>query len=256
MSRSRAWSPAQILQGRVPVDHVRGRAAIRLLGRIGGQRRSSRLAQHGPQGRQQLPLADRLGDVLVHARFEAPLAVPFQGVGRHGDDRHVPAADCCSRWRMRRVASRPSSSGICTSISTTSNELVRPGGRRPRGRCWRPSRGARAAREADRQPLVDDAVLGQQDSQRPRRRAEPARRLHAGGFGSGGAMPSADDDRVEQLRLLDRLHQPLRRCRSSSQRAASSAWSAGGEQDHRHVRRGSDRGESARSAQSRRSRAC
>ena len=72
----------------------------------------------------------------------------------------------CSRARMAAVASKPSISGICTSISTTSNVFLRRGRPAPPGRCsatttvW-PS----LLQQADGQPLVDRVVLGQQDAQ-------------------------------------------------------------------------------------------
>ena len=62
--------------------------------------------------------ADRLGEVVVHAGGEAHLAVALHRVGGHRDDAR-PRRAAPARV-MRRVASRPSISGICTSISTTS----------------------------------------------------------------------------------------------------------------------------------------
>src|SRR6266516_6801601 len=35
---------------------------------------------------------DGLGDVVVHSRLEAPLALALEGVGRHRDDRYMPPA--------------------------------------------------------------------------------------------------------------------------------------------------------------------
>jgi len=31
-----------------------------------------------------------LGEIVVHAAVQAPLAIAFDGGGRHGDDEHVP----------------------------------------------------------------------------------------------------------------------------------------------------------------------
>ena len=70
------------------------------------------------QGRGKLGRPDRLADVVVHPRREARLAVAGHGVGGHGHD--VQLARRATGARMRRVASRPSSSGIWTSIRTTS----------------------------------------------------------------------------------------------------------------------------------------
>ena len=50
---------------------------------------------------------------------EAQLAVALHRVGGHGDDAR-PLRRRPSGAQMRRVASRPSISGICTSMSTTS----------------------------------------------------------------------------------------------------------------------------------------
>ena len=60
---------------------------------------------------------DRLGEVVVHPGGEAALAIVLQRVRGH---RHDPGAVDPARLRMRRVASRPSSSGIWTSIRTRS----------------------------------------------------------------------------------------------------------------------------------------
>ena len=72
------------------------------------------------EGMGEFVLPDGLGDIAVDAGSQASLAVALHGVGRHGDRADVPAglASCA---RMAAVASRPSISGICTSISTTSN---------------------------------------------------------------------------------------------------------------------------------------
>jgi hypothetical protein len=42
-------------------------------------------------GREEFLGADRLGDVIAHPGFQAGLAIPLEGVGRHGDDRQVRA---------------------------------------------------------------------------------------------------------------------------------------------------------------------
>ena len=62
--------------------------------------------------------ADRLGDVVVHPGCEARLAVLEHGVRGHRDDPRTGLGR--PRAQMRREASRPSISGICTSIRTTS----------------------------------------------------------------------------------------------------------------------------------------
>ena len=66
----------------------------------------------------QLLDPDRLRHVVVHAGRHAQLAVALHGVGRHGDD---PRATRPGQRRLiSREASNPSSSGICTSMRTTS----------------------------------------------------------------------------------------------------------------------------------------
>ena len=67
--------------------------------------------------RHQLLHLDRLADIVVHAGRQAHLAVTLHGVGGHGDDVGAPARQ---RRRTSPVASKPSITGICTSISTTS----------------------------------------------------------------------------------------------------------------------------------------
>ena len=130
---------------------------------------------------------DRLGEVAVHAGGQTALAVALHGVGRQRDDRRAPARSF-SRCRIAAVASMPSITGICTSISTTSNAC-----------CSRASTASRPLRDrrdgvplllqqADRQTLIDEVVLGQQDAQRRcggcgLRRLRPAarRRRRTGG---------------------------------------------------------------------------
>ena len=81
-------------------------------------------------------LAHRLGEVAVEARGEATLAVALHRVRRQGDDRHPPAAGIRLRPRIAATASKPSITGICTSMSTTSNPAsdgpATPGCRRRR----------------------------------------------------------------------------------------------------------------------------
>ena len=69
---------------------------------------------------EELLRPQRLGDVGVHAGLQATFPVALEGVGGHGDDRGMGAV-AASRARIAAVASKPSISGICTSISTRSN---------------------------------------------------------------------------------------------------------------------------------------
>ena len=62
----------------------------------------------------------RLAQVIVHARRQAPFAVAFERVGRQGDDGRVHPVCAFSRWRISRVAVKPSISGIWQSMSITS----------------------------------------------------------------------------------------------------------------------------------------
>ena len=75
---------------------------------------------------EQLMRLNRLGDVTVHAGGQAAFAVPLHGMGRHRDDRHMVAGQF-SRPRMAPVASKPSISGICTSMRIRSNDSPLPG---------------------------------------------------------------------------------------------------------------------------------
>ena len=81
-------------------------------------------------GRLQPGGTNRLGDVVVHAGRQAPFAVALQRVGRHGDDRHVTARLPFPRTDRGRGASKPSISGICTSIRIRSNGCDADGGDR------------------------------------------------------------------------------------------------------------------------------
>ena len=46
--------------------------------------------EHAINQANQLPLLERLADVLIHACFQAAFAVALYGIGRQGDDRNVP----------------------------------------------------------------------------------------------------------------------------------------------------------------------
>ena len=70
------------------------------------------------QAKHQALLVDRLRHMVVHARRQASFAVGQRGVGGHGQDRQPGEAPVGAD---SRVASRPSISGICMSISTASN---------------------------------------------------------------------------------------------------------------------------------------
>ena len=65
-------------------------------------------------------------------------------------------------WRA--VASKPSISGICTSISTRSNALARQRGERLVAVVGDGHAMSALRQQADRDALVDDVVLGEQDA--------------------------------------------------------------------------------------------
>ena len=77
-----------------------------------------RSSRSGLEGRDQLPDANRLADVAVHAGGQAELPIACHGVRRHRHDPRPggPASGADPAGRLE-----PSSSGIWTSISTRSN---------------------------------------------------------------------------------------------------------------------------------------
>ena len=112
-----------------------------------------------------------------------------------------------SSRRMRAVASKPSISGICTSISTRSNGCCVQGRQRLLAVAGHHDRVPLLLQQADRQLLVDQVVLGQQDAQR-----------RAGGPAGAGRSAGAAGVRLRtgpgrramasnKFRLLDRLDQ-------------------------------------------------
>ena len=151
------------------------------------------------------PRVERLGQVFVHAGREAALAIAFHRVRGHRDDRHVRAPVSRSRSRIAAVASKPPISGICTSISTTSNAVA----------LERVERFAAVAgdrhlvtapfEQARREPLVDRVVLGEQHVQAPLRQI---RRQH----------------RRRQRRRADRRRARARGRSRRAARAARPAW--------------------------------
>ena len=72
-------------------------------------------------GRDQLVDVDRLREVAVHAGGQAAFAIALHGVRGERDERQPPARRAFSRSRIACAASKPPISGICRSISTTSN---------------------------------------------------------------------------------------------------------------------------------------
>ena len=120
----------------------------------------------------------------------------------------VWAPVAASRARMAAVASKPSISGICTSISTTSNGSLVQGGQRLAAVAGHHDLMAPLLQQADRQPLVDRVVLGQQEPE-PCRLAGAASGRPSGGGAVLDARRRAEGghDRVQEGRLPDRLGQ-------------------------------------------------
>ena len=205
--------PRQLLQQvRVPIDPSQGSGQIEvgMRGAVAVRRRHGSSAGHEAlEDFEELLGPDRLGDVGVHARLEAALAVALHGVGGHGDDRDVARRSPPRAARMAAVASKPSISGICTSISTRSN------GRSSRAASasWPlPATHDRVApllQQADGEPLVDrrcprPAGAGACAGPSPVGAAAVARRSRSS---APRDAPSAGHDRVQQVRLRDRLGQ-------------------------------------------------
>ncbi len=157
--------------------------------------------------RRELLGPDRFGQVVVHAGLEAGLAVALHARSRSSP--RCAAAPAGEPARIWRVASRPSISGICTSISTRSygqsrdrfDGLDAVGG----------DVGAIAHRLEHEQGdlLVHRVVLGQQDPQG----MAFAEHAKSGQRVDGSRHGSAEQrhEHVEELRLLDRLGQHRRR---------------------------------------------
>ena len=82
-------------------------------------------AAGAPHQVQKFPALKRLGDVTIHSGVQAPFAVAFHGVGGHGDDLGVPAAQSFAGadFSGRRA---PSITGICRSIRIKIEVVCRP----------------------------------------------------------------------------------------------------------------------------------
>ena len=163
------------------------------------------------EGGLQVGPADRLGQIAVEAGVEAALAVALHGVRGQREDRHVAARVRPRRARIARTASKPSISGICTSMRTRSKSRPRRAPQRPRAVGRDDDRVPQALEHPDGHLLVDRMVLGQQDAAAAARSAAV-----------GDAGPAADSPRrrspgtprhqdlhqgVEELGLPDRLGQ-------------------------------------------------
>ena len=133
------------------------------------------------------------------------------------------------RSRIRRDASRPSSSGICTSISTTSYGCRSSAVERLEAVRQRRPRDSRAARAGAARPS------GSPRCPRPSRIRSERRAAGAGPSTAqlrpcrSGAWPaSSSQQRVVELRGLDRLRQLRRERRESTRRAAGGRATSGG----------------------------
>ena len=147
----------------------------------------------------------RLGQVVVHPGREAAFAVALHGVRRHGDDREVPAA-APSAFRIAAVASKPSMTGIWTSMRTRSNarsardQASTACGRRP------PDGRARASPGVG---LATFWLMGLSSARRIEAPAGSRMRRIAGWrrsrVGSGRRSSQGDHDGVEAARTPDGL---------------------------------------------------
>ncbi len=134
----------------------------------GGGRRglcSSRI--EGLNGVEELLRADRLGNVFIHAGEQAELAVALEGVGGHGNDRHVPA--------VQPLASADGQGGLQAvhfrHLHVHQHEvelLVSHGGHRLPAIAGNRHLVAVRGQQGHGQLLVDQAVLRQQDFQGPK----------------------------------------------------------------------------------------
>ena len=128
------------------------------------------------QDLEELLGPERLGDVAVHARRQAAFPVALQGVGGHGDDRGMGAG--------ARLAG-PDRGGRLEPVHLRHLHVHQHGIER-RAVVQGVERLAAVAddhdlmapflQQADRQPLVDRVVLGQQEPQLPPARCPPRRR--------------------------------------------------------------------------------
>ena len=185
------------------------------LGRRGLERRRQQLRAHG------------LGQVVVHARGEAHLAVAAHGVRRHRDDPQRPVgplpADPPGRLEAVHLGHLHVHQDDVVRLPLDGVEHLEPvlGDVR---------RVADALEEPERELHVHGVVLGQEDPQRVLGAQEGGSVLVLrGGRGAGdGVGREHRDDRVEQRRGLDRLGELLR-----DGVAPALARADGGEDEHR-----------------------
>ena len=135
---------------------------------VGGLRRRPP-AQRGPPRPldrvDQLPGVDGFGDILVHSRLQARSRSPFRAWAVIATIGTWPPL-CRSRTRIAAVASNPSISGICTSISTRSNFSAASGREGLAAVADGVDRVPFPFQQSHHQLLIHETVFGQQDAQR------------------------------------------------------------------------------------------
>ena len=114
--------------------------------------------------RKQGVNAHGLGGIAVHAGLQAAFAVSLSWLRRHGDDGMWPAED--SLRRIAGVASKPSISGIWTSIRTRSKGRRCSMPQALRARCSARRRDARVSRGCRRRPAGSRDCLPPAESAR------------------------------------------------------------------------------------------
>ena len=179
---TRSAAPARLSAARAaPASASRGSAVA-----VGA---ADRTHQHA----EQLVGLDRLGDVVVHAGLGARARGRRPWRWRSWRDGQDPGS---AGWSGSRVAAKPSMTGICMSISTTSSRCSRA----CRGDSRRSRRGRRRLRRSSN-PKATSWLISLSSTSRTR--APSCDRYRGTGVGLRGSMPLAvaaqrHDDGVEQ----------------------------------------------------------
>ena len=190
------------------------------------RRRRLRRAQRR-DGCVQFVRLDRLGDVAVHAGRQAALAVALHGVGGHGDDRACAGPSPASRRADRGRRLEAVHLRHLHVHQHQVERLLAPAPPAPRGRCRR-RRPRGPASPAGATASFWLTALSSASRMRSGRRPAGARR-RAGRRAEPGVQRRAaqrGQDRVQQLRLLDRLRQVGARCPARGSAPTSSGWPA------------------------------
>ena len=130
---------------------------------------------------------DRLRYISVGAGGEASFAIPLERVRRERHDRECVPPVACSRTRIAAIASAPPISGICMSMRIRSNGSRSNLSSAMQSVFRERHRVPGLLEHADRDALVDDVVLGQQN---PERRAHVSCATGATATGFEAVRPS------------------------------------------------------------------